>query len=80
MLNVKTPDEVLEVIDTHFKTLEDHERVSISEALGRTLFADVCSSEFVPGFDRSSVDGFAIHAKDSFGCTESIPALLKISL
>ena len=79
MLNVKTPDEVLEVIDTHFKTLEDHERVSISEALGRTLFADVCSSEFVPGFDRSSVDGFAIHAKDSFGCTESIPAILKIS-
>jgi len=31
-----------------------------------------------PGFPRTVVDGYAIRAKDSFGATESLPALLEI--
>ena len=79
MLNVKTPDEVLEIIEKEFGPNSLKETVSLQEALGRTAAEDVCAKEYVPGFDRSSVDGYAIRAKDSFGCSESIPAILKVS-
>ena len=79
MLSVKTPDEVLMIIEKEFSASDLCEEVDISEASGRILAEDVKSSEYVPGFDRSSVDGFAIRAKDSFGCTESIPAILKLT-
>ncbi|MBQ9912301.1 MAG: molybdopterin molybdotransferase MoeA [Firmicutes bacterium] len=79
MLNVKTPEEVMEIINREFAPLLLSETVDISDALGRVLSEDVKSNEYVPGFNRSSVDGYAIRAKDSFGCTESIPAILKLA-
>ena len=79
MLNVKTPDEVLEIINKEFGPLGRIETVPLEESLGRTAAEDVCGTEYVPGFDRSSVDGYAMKARDSFGCSESIPAILKIS-
>ncbi len=78
MLNVKTPDEVLALIKKEFSPIGLNETVNIENALGRILSEDICSSEYVPGFDRSSVDGYAIRAKDAFGCSESIPAILKL--
>jgi len=33
----------------------------------------------VPGFDRSTVDGYAVCAADTFGCSDAIPALLRLS-
>ncbi len=55
------------------------ETVSLAQALGRVL-AEICIAEVdVPGFDRSSVDGFAIQAADSFGISEDQPAILKLN-
>ena len=34
--------------------------------------------EPLPGFDRSSVDGFAVRAQDTFGATDAIPAYLQV--
>ena len=39
---------------------------------GRVLAEDVEAAEFVPGFDRSSVDGYALAAADTFGCGEDV--------
>ncbi|MDD4577656.1 MAG: molybdopterin molybdotransferase MoeA, partial [Anaerolineaceae bacterium] len=33
--------------------------------------------EFVPAFDRSTVDGFAVVSRDLRGCSDSIPAILR---
>ena len=79
MLNVKTPEEVMEIISKEFSPLDLSETVDISDSLGRVLSEDVKGNEYVPGFNRSSVDGYAIKAKDSFGCTESIPAILRLA-
>ncbi|HSR03063.1 MAG TPA: gephyrin-like molybdotransferase Glp [Proteiniclasticum sp.] len=54
------------------------ERVKISEAMGRVLSEDVLSLYPVPEFRRSSVDGYAVMAKDTQGATESIPAFLEV--
>lgn len=79
MLHVKTPEEVLALIENEFSPLANYsEMVSLQDAMGRTLAEDICAAEFVPDFNRSTVDGYAVCARDTFGCTESIPAILPL--
>jgi len=74
--NVKTTEEVLELVQG-FQPVGE-EIVSLDKAFGRVLSKDIVSPEDLPGFPRTSVDGYAIKAKDSFGAAESLPALLQI--
>jgi molybdopterin molybdotransferase len=73
---VKTTEEVLALVQG-FKPVGE-ETVSLDRAFGRVLSKEMVSPEDLPGFPRTSVDGYAIRAKDSFGATESLPALLEI--
>ena len=79
MLEVKTPEEVLRLIDREFRPLEGTEQVPLSRALGRVLAEDVLAEEYVPDFNRSTVDGYALRAKDTFGCSDAIPAILNLA-
>lgn len=79
MLNVKTPDEALNIIKSQFSSLGNFEYLPLSETLGRTLAEDIKAEEYVPDFDRSTVDGFAFKAADSFGCSEAIPAIFTLA-
>jgi len=54
----------------------DTEQVPITEALGRVLGQDVLSDTDLPGFSRSTMDGFAVSAKSTFGASEANPAYL----
>ena len=77
MLTVKTSTEAEKIIsDTFAKVSVDVEEVSILDSVGRVLAEDIVAKEDVPGFNRSTVDGFAVKATDTFGCSESVPAIL----
>ena len=78
MLSVKTPEEVLALIESEFAPLAAVETVSLSAAMGRVLAEDIAAAEYVPDFDRSTVDGYAVRARDTFGCTDAIPAILPL--
>ncbi len=78
MLHVKTPEEVLALIDREFGFVGGTELVWLNAALGRTLAEDIAASEYVPDFDRSTVDGYAVRARDTFGCTDAIPAIVPL--
>ena len=78
MLHVKTPEEVLALIETEFAPVAGVELVSLTAAMGRVLAEDIAATEYVPDFDRSTVDGYAVRARDTFGCTDSIPAILPL--
>ena len=78
MLEVKTPEEVLALIQKEFTPLNAGETVSCSEALGRVLAENIIAQEYVPDFDRSTVDGYACRAADTFGCSDAIPAILNL--
>ena len=54
------------------------EDISITDAEGRILAKDIVSPVNLPDFDRSSMDGYAVRAQDTFGATESLPAYLQI--
>lgn len=53
------------------------ETVPLTEALGRRLAEALHAPADLPGFDRSTVDGFAVRARDVFGAQEGSPALLE---
>lgn len=80
MLNVKTPDEALEIIRAAFAPLErPAEAVPLAVALGRVLALEVTADAWVPDFHRSTVDGYAVRASDTFGCSDALPAQLILS-
>ena len=76
MLNVITLEEALALVEREFVPAAATERVPLAEALGRILAKDVIAAEFVPDFDRATVDGYALRARDTFGCSDAIPAVL----
>ena len=77
MLTVKTSDEATKIIfDTFGHIRMEAEEIDLLDAVARVLAEDVVSKENVPNFNRSTVDGYAVKASSTFGCSESIPALL----
>jgi putative molybdopterin biosynthesis protein len=52
------------------------ELVTLSEAHGRVLADDVVSPLDIPPFTRSTVDGYAVKASDTFGAEENSPVNL----
>ncbi|MBV9805060.1 MAG: molybdopterin molybdotransferase MoeA [Solirubrobacterales bacterium] len=73
---VKTVSEALKgFCPTHLTGVET---VGLNDACRRVPAADVHAPEALPGFDRSSVDGYAVRAADTFGASESIPGYLRV--
>jgi len=73
---VKTTEEVFEIL-RGFGPIGE-EVLPLHACFGRTASHDVISPEDLPGFHRSAMDGYAVRAKDTFGATETLPALLEI--
>jgi len=51
----------------------DSETVPLAEARGRVLAERIDADLDVPGFDRASVDGYAVRGRDTFGADEADP-------
>ncbi|MGB9866410.1 MAG: gephyrin-like molybdotransferase Glp [Bacillota bacterium] len=82
MLTVVPPWQALELVIPHIKALDkqrEAEDVEVSQAVGRVIAQGVECPKDVPHFTRSSVDGYAVRAADTFGASESVPALLRLT-
>jgi putative molybdopterin biosynthesis protein len=55
------------------------EMMSLGQSLGRVLARDVVAAVDVPGFDRASVDGFALRASDTVGASDEGPRILRLN-
>lgn len=55
------------------------EHLALEGCAGRVLAADLVAAEAVPGFPRSTVDGYAVRARDTFGASEALPAYLLLA-
>lgn len=74
MLKVVSTQRADEIIEENFSSYElKTEKVNLDELTGRVLAMDIYSDEDVPGFDRSTVDGYAVISADTFGSSESMP-------
>lgn len=55
------------------------EELAIEESLGRILAEDIICTRDVPDFRRSTVDGYAVRARDTMGASDGLPVFLKIT-
>ena len=82
LFKVSTPNEVITILKDHLNleeiTQNNVEEVDIKITLHRFLAEEIVAPANLPGFNRSTMDGYAIRAEDSFGATDSLPSYLKI--
>ncbi len=72
-----TVDAALALLDLHLRVL-DTEELTLLHASGRVLADDVVSSVDVPGFDRATMDGYAIRADSTEGASSYTPLPLTV--
>jgi len=74
-----TFDEAKRAINLHLKPEPlGTEEISLLEAYNRVLAENVASALDIPPFNRSTVDGYAVKAEDTFGAEENHPIKLKV--
>jgi len=71
---VVTPQQIFDAL-AGFARLT-FEQIDLEHSLGRVLGMDVVSKEDLPARARSTMDGYAVRAADTFGASDTIPALL----
>jgi molybdopterin molybdotransferase len=77
--NVISVDEARRKIKETFLNSElDIEEIEILDALDRILAENIVSTIDVPGFNRSTVDGYAVKSQNSHGASETLPSFLNL--
>lgn len=54
------------------------ERLRVEECYNRIIASDIISPEDLPQFSRSTVDGYALSSRDTFGARENSPAYITV--
>ena len=76
---VKSVEETFSLIEELFQPLTERIVLPLHKTLNYILAEDIVVKENVPGFRRSSVDGYAVKAKDTFGSSENMPGFLNVA-
>ena len=75
----RTPvNDVLDILIENVKILKTEE-VEINDSLNRILVGDIAAPFDIQNFDRSSVDGYAVRAENTFGASQTSPIYFKIT-
>ena len=74
MLSVKEAQE--KVINS--KVIVMSKKVTILDSLHHILTEDIVSKDFIPAFDNSAVDGYAVKSIDIIGAEKNYPVKLKL--
>ncbi len=78
-LTLLPPDQAREKLFANVLHLEpDSDLVEVVVALGRIAAEDIFAPHPLPDFPRSTVDGYAVRAQDTFGASDSLPAYLHL--
>lgn len=78
LFTVVPPQDARDILLTRCTPVERGESVVLADALGRVAATDVRAAETLPAFARSTMDGYAVIAADTFGASESAPAYLRL--
>jgi len=76
--NVLPPDDARELMFKHLPNVLPGEHIYTTDALGRVTSTSVRAPHSLPSFYRSTMDGYAVHAVDTYGATGSLPAFIEV--
>lgn len=78
-LELASPEDALQRLLTNLNFNPAEETISTAVALGRVVLSPVEAPYALPSFSRSTVDGYAVRAADTFGASESLPAYFTLA-
>jgi molybdopterin molybdotransferase len=78
-LELVTPPEALNLLFSAIDPQIPSEVIDTKNALGRISAEDIHSAQNLPEFRRSTVDGYAVQAKDTQGASETLPTYLYLA-
>lgn len=78
MFTVLPPEEARTLLFEKLPAAVASESVATSAALDRTLTEKPLAPHPLPAFPRSTMDGYAVRAEDTFGASEMLPAYLDV--
>ena len=78
LFTVLTPPDAWARFLEHFSPQVRSERIATADALDRVLAEQLVSPQDLPEFARSTVDGYAVTAADTYGATPGLPAFLSV--
>ncbi|MCC7106746.1 MAG: molybdopterin molybdotransferase MoeA [Chloroflexi bacterium] len=78
LFNVLTPPDAYARLRPYLPVGQDAELVPTDQALGRVLASTLHAPAELPSFARSTMDGYAVRAADTYGASEGLPAYLSI--
>ena len=70
--------QALQILLSEMQVKVSREHVLAINALGRVTAESIYSPIPLPTFPRSTVDGYAVRAADTFGASESLPAYIRV--
>jgi len=79
LFTVRTPATAWQLFLQHFQPTVRTERIATADALDRVLAETLRSPQDLPDFVRSTVDGYALNAADTYGATPTLPAFLAVT-
>ena len=79
LFTVRTPPDAWQHFLQHFQPTVRTERIATADALDRVLAETLLSPQDLPDFERSTVDGYAVNAADTYGATPTLPAFLTVA-
>lgn len=78
-LRLLPPDEARALLLSHLSGPKtESESINTIDALSRVTAEDIIAPHPLPEFPRSTVDGYAVRARDTFGAADSQPAYLTL--
>ena len=78
-LKLLPPSQALEKYLKLLAPIKEREVLPTHHSLGRVVGKEYYAPYDLPNFRRSTVDGYAVYANDTYGASDSQPAFLKIS-
>lgn len=78
LFNVLPVAEAEQRLAQHIAAFGHVERVPLFHAAGRVVAEPIQAPESLPAFARSTMDGFAVRAADTYGASEGLPAYLTL--
>ena len=78
-LTLLPPDDARTLLLSHLSQPKiDSQSIAVTSSLGRFTASDIFAPHPLPDFPRTTVDGYAVRARDTFGASDSLPAYLTL--
>jgi molybdopterin molybdotransferase len=78
-LNLLPPTQALDLLLGQLRPHPQTEEIATADALQRVLAEPVVAATPLPPFARTTVDGYAVLARDTYGASESLPSYLTLA-